>query len=66
MRISLIASASIAMVASAFAETKELNQELVGKPAPTFILKNQNNEDISLSQYKDKKNVILIFSRAPW
>jgi peroxiredoxin len=54
------------MVASAFAETKELNQELVGKPAPTFTLKNQKGEDVSLSGFKGEKNVILVFSRAPW
>lgn len=66
MRIPLIASATIVMAASAFADNKELNQELVGKPAPSFTLKNQNNEDVSLSQHKGKKNVILIFSRAAW
>lgn len=54
------------MAASAFAESKELNQELVGKEAPGFTLKNQNNKDVSLAQYKGKKNVILIFSRAAW
>ncbi|MFC5050331.1 redoxin domain-containing protein [Rubritalea spongiae] len=66
MRIPLITSASIALVASAFAETKQPNQELVGKQAPTFTLKNQDNQDVSLDQYKGKKNVVLVFSRAPW
>jgi peroxiredoxin len=54
------------MVASAFADTKEINQELVGKPAPAFTLQNQDNKDVSLSQFKGKKNVVLVFSRAPW
>lgn len=66
MRILPIASATIAMVASAFADTKEINQELVGKPAPAFTLQNQDNKDVSLSQFKGKKNVVLVFSRAPW
>lgn len=38
----------------------------VGDIAPNFKLKNQNNEEVSLSQYKGKKHVILAFSRAHW
>ena len=33
----------------------------VGQPAPDFSLKDQNNEVVSLSDFKGKKNVVLIF-----
>lgn len=66
-------AAFLAVTASSHAEDKvpvsatvSVNQEFVGKTAPGFTLKNQDGEDVSLSQYKGKKNVLLIFSRAAW
>ena len=31
------------------------------KSAPDFTLKDQNNDDVSLSDYKNEKNVVLLF-----
>jgi peroxiredoxin len=33
----------------------------VGKPAPDFVLKNQDGQEVKLSDYRGKKNVVLIF-----
>ena len=33
----------------------------VGQPAPDFALKDQNNEVVRLSDFKGKKNVVLLF-----
>jgi peroxiredoxin len=33
----------------------------VGQPAPEFTLKDQNNQDVSLSDFRGKKNVVLMF-----
>jgi len=37
----------------------------VGDVAPGFTLKNQDNQPVSLSDYKGK-NIVLVFSRAHW
>ena len=34
---------------------------LVNKEAPQFKLKNTNGEDVTLSEYRSKKNVVLLF-----
>ena len=34
---------------------------LVGQPAPNFTLKNQFGQEVSLSDYQGKKNVVLVF-----
>lgn len=33
----------------------------VGQPAPEFTLKDQNNQLVSLADYRGKKNVVLVF-----
>jgi mycoredoxin-dependent peroxiredoxin len=33
----------------------------VGQPAPDFTLRNQHGEEVSLSQYRGDKNVVLMF-----
>ena len=33
----------------------------VGSPAPDFALKDQNQKEVKLSDYKGKKNVVLVF-----
>ena len=37
-----------------------------GEPAPIFCLQNENNEQVCLSDFKGKKNVLLIFVRGEW
>ena len=42
--------------------TDSVHQELaVGTAAPDFTLRDQNNQDITLSNYFGKKNVLLVF-----
>jgi len=38
----------------------------VGSPAPDFVLKDQNQKDVKLSEYKGKKNVVLVFYPLDW
>lgn len=33
----------------------------VGVPAPDFTLKDQNNQEVTLSSYRGRKNVLLVF-----
>ena len=33
----------------------------IGSPAPEFTLKDQDQKDIKLSDYKGKKNVVIVF-----
>ncbi len=40
--------------------TKEIEKLVVGDQAPLFTLKNQKGESISLADFKNKKNVLLI------
>lgn len=50
-------------VMTLFSQAQEVK---VGDEAPGFELKNQKGEVVKLSDYKGKKNVILVFSRAHW
>jgi peroxiredoxin len=38
----------------------------VGAPAPDFSLKDQNQKDVKLSDFKGKKNVVLVFYPLDW
>ena len=38
----------------------------VGQPAPDFVLKDQNQKEVKLSDFKDKKNVVLVFYPLDW
>ena len=38
----------------------------VGQPAPDFVLKDQNQKEVKLSDYKGKKNVVLVFYPLDW
>jgi mycoredoxin-dependent peroxiredoxin len=38
----------------------------VGQPAPEFQLKDQNQKDVKLSDYRGKKNVVLVFYPLDW
>ncbi len=44
-----------------------MSQEIfVGKPAPDFTLPDQNGKDVTLSDYRGKKNVVLLFYPLDW
>ena len=38
----------------------------VGQPAPEFTLKDQNQKEVKLGDYKGKKNVVLVFYPLDW
>jgi peroxiredoxin len=37
-----------------------------GQPAPDFTLENFDGKSISLSDFRGKKNVVLVFYRGHW
>jgi mycoredoxin-dependent peroxiredoxin len=38
----------------------------IGAPAPEFTLKDQNQQDVSLSNFRGKKRVVLVFYPLDW
>jgi cytochrome oxidase Cu insertion factor (SCO1/SenC/PrrC family) len=44
----------------------DLNRIKVGQPAPDFSLEDVNGKTITLSELRDKKNVVLVFYRGYW
>src|SRR5271155_6025521 len=38
----------------------------IGQPAPEFTLKDQDQKEVKLSDYKGKKNVVLVFYPLDW
>jgi cytochrome oxidase Cu insertion factor (SCO1/SenC/PrrC family) len=44
----------------------DLNRVAEGVYAPDFTLESTDNEQITLSSYRDKKNVVLVFYRGYW
>ena len=44
----------------------ELGRVAVGDPAPDFSLKRSDDSVVTLSHYRDKQDVILVFYRGHW
>jgi cytochrome oxidase Cu insertion factor (SCO1/SenC/PrrC family) len=44
----------------------DLERIKVGQPAPDFTLENLDGKNISLSDYRGKKSVVLVFYRGHW
>lgn len=44
----------------------DLDRINVGQPAPDFSLENIDGKVISLSDFRDKKSVVLVFYRGQW
>lgn len=44
----------------------DLERVKVGQPAPDFALTNMDGKQVSLSDYRGKKNVVLVFYRGHW
>src|SRR5271167_4179428 len=38
----------------------------VGAPAPDFVLKDQNQKEVKLSDFRGKKNVVIVFYPLDW
>ena len=47
-------------------KTMDLERVQVGDAAPDFTLENMDGNRISLSDFRGKKNVILVFYRGQW
>jgi cytochrome oxidase Cu insertion factor (SCO1/SenC/PrrC family) len=44
----------------------DLNRIKVGQPAPNFSLEDAGGKTIALSEFRDKKTVVLVFYRGYW
>jgi cytochrome oxidase Cu insertion factor (SCO1/SenC/PrrC family) len=44
----------------------DLDRVRVGQPAPDFTLEDSDGKNISLADYRGKKNVVLVFYRGYW
>jgi len=44
----------------------ELERVKVGQPAPDFTLEESSGKNISLSDFRGKKSVVLVFYRGYW
>jgi cytochrome oxidase Cu insertion factor (SCO1/SenC/PrrC family) len=44
----------------------DLDRIKVGQPAPDFTLPDINGKQVSLSDFRGKKNVVLVFYRGHW
>lgn len=44
----------------------DLERVLVGAVAPDFNLEDEQGNPLTLSQFRDKKNVVLVFYRGHW
>jgi len=44
----------------------DLNRIKVEQPAPDFALEDVNNKTITLSEFREKKTVVLVFYRGYW
>ena len=44
----------------------DLDRVRVGQPAPDFTLEDSDGKNISLADYRGKKNVVLVFYRGHW
>jgi cytochrome oxidase Cu insertion factor (SCO1/SenC/PrrC family) len=60
------AFAQLGPKAGAGQSATDLDRVKVGQPAPDFTLENMDGKPVSLSDYRGKKNVILVFYRGQW
>jgi peroxiredoxin len=44
----------------------DLERVAVGSSAPDFLLEDEQGNSIALSQFREKKNVVLVFYRGHW
>ena len=44
----------------------DLERVKVGSPTPDFTLEDEKGKPLTLSQLRDKKNVVLVFYRGHW
>jgi cytochrome oxidase Cu insertion factor (SCO1/SenC/PrrC family) len=44
----------------------DLDRIKVGQPAPDFTLENMDGKQVSLSEFRGKKSVVLVFYRGQW
>ena len=44
----------------------DLDRVKVGQPAPDFTLEDSDGKNVSLTDYRGKKNVVLVFYRGHW
>ena len=68
----LTACISTSLTRNVHAETEpdlpptDLNRVVSGVAAPDFTLESAESEPVTLSSYRDEKNVVLVFYRGYW
>ena len=63
---STLAFAQLGPKGTANLPATDLERIKIGDPAPDFTLQSQDGKNISLSDYRGKKNVVLVFYRGHW
>ena len=47
-------------------QATDLERIKVGQPAPDFTLENMDGKEVSLTEFRGKKSVVLVFYRGQW
>lgn len=64
--LSAAASAQLGPKDGADLPPTDLNRIKVGQPAPDFTLEDASGRPVALSDFRDKKTVVLVFYRGYW
>ena len=71
--LALSAAVTVAQVAPELGPTDgasllptDLGRVAVGSPAPDFTLESKDGGTVTLSSFRDRKNVVLVFYRGHW
>ena len=71
LMVSLLLGTAVALAqttekAAGAASASDLNRVSVGSKAPDFTLSDHEDKPVTLSQYRGKKSVVLVFYRGYW
>src|SRR5262245_44211778 len=71
--LTLSAAVTMAQVATRLGPTDgaglaptDLGRVAMGSPAPDFTLESKDGKTVTLSSFRDRKNVVLVFYRGHW
>jgi len=64
--LALAAAAALGPVDGDGLAPTDLERVTVGDPAPDFTLEDENGKPVTLSQFRGKSSVILVFYRGHW
>jgi cytochrome oxidase Cu insertion factor (SCO1/SenC/PrrC family) len=64
--VSTTAFAQLGPKEPALQPATDLNRVKVGQPAPDFTLEDSDGKSVTLSDFRGKKSVVLVFYRGYW